>query len=370
MIEKDLDTLNKSSSQNIDSIKNMFYTLFKKLPVGAALIDSLTGEIYYANHKFKEKIKIDFDNNRNIDRISYSHRDDFQIEFDNMEKLNKGEIDTFSMEKGFISTSGSVISMNMTVIPVTIEEQKTGLHLCIVEDLTEKDKTIQKITYSLEHDVLTGLYNRNYINKEFYQLKEAKIFPISIILGNVNGLKFFNETYGYLEGDKELIRIGNTIRDFLKDKAKVARFSGDEFIIILAGYKEKEVKDLINELSEHVIDSYKNLDEKALDISFGYGIQKSLDSTIVELYKDAAVSMYNRLYHNNRSIKNNKLKAIFDILFDKKNRELDHSHRVEEISVKISQLINLDEEYVTRVKSQDYLLDVENIEIDSNSIKE
>lgn len=331
--------------KDVDSIKIMFYTLFEKLPVGAALIETSTGQVLFANLKFKEKIQIDVEDNWNTDSL--------QIELDNMEKLNIGEIDSFTMEKEFISTSGSVICMNMTVIPVIIEEEKTGLHLCMVEDLTEKDKTIQKITYSLEHDVLTGLYNRTYINKEFYQLKEAKLFPISIILGSVNGLKFFNETYGYLEGDKELIRIGNTISDFLKNKAKVARFSGDEFIIILAGYKEKGIKELIDQLSNHVNDSSKNSDKKALDISFGYGIQKSVDSTIVELYKAAAVSMYNRLYYNNRSIKSNKLKAIFDILFDKKNRELDHSHRVEEISIKISQLINLDEEYVTRMKSQE-----------------
>lgn len=350
MIKNDLDTFDKSSSQNIDSIKTMFYTLFEKIPVGTALVDSLTGEIYFANQKYKEKIKIDFDKSRNIDWISYSHPDDLQVELENMEKLNKGEIDIFSMEKRFINTSDSVIGMNMTVIPVIIEEEKTGLHLCIIEEITEKDKTIQKTTYSLEHDVLTALYNRNHINKEFYQLKEANIFPISIILGNVNGLKFFNETYGYLEGDKELISIGNTISEFLKNKAKVARFSGDEFIIILAGYKEKRIIDLITELSEHVNHSDKNLDKKALDISFGYGIQKSTDSTIVELYKEAAVSIYNRIYYNNRSLKNNKFKAIIDILFDKNNRELVHSHRLEEISVKIAQLINLDEEYIARKK--------------------
>lgn len=349
MIENDMETLRikNINFKEIDIIKSIFNSLYGKLPIGVALIDSSNGTIYDANNKYLEKMSIDI-HMKNIDINTHSHQEDIKNEAEDLDRMNKGEIDIFSLKKRYTRDNDSYIQFKLTIFPLIIEEQKTGFNISVMEDITEKDRELDKIIYSLDHDSLTGLYSRKYINKEFHKLKTENIFPISIILGNVDGLKFFNETFGYLEGDKELIRIGKRISEFLNNSAKVARFSGDEFIIILAGYKEKEINDLINDLNNQFNSINKENDECALSISFGYGLQKSIDSTIVELYKDAAISIFNARHSNRGNIKNNKFKAIIDILLDKDKKDDEHSHKLEEISVKIAQLINLDEEYVNR----------------------
>lgn len=83
-------------------------------------------------------------------------------------------------------------------------------------------------------------------------------------------------------------------------------------------------------------------------------IQKSMDSNIVELYKEAAISIYNSRYSNIKYIKNNKFKIIIDILLKKNKNEYEYSNILDEISMKIAQLINLDEEYVNRTINKDF----------------
>ncbi len=344
----------------------LFQNLYFKSPFGISLVDSFTGKIYHVNQKYQDLISVDFNINKNIDWMSFTHPDDIQKDLDNMEKLNNKEINGFSMEKRYIRSNGSIVWVNMTIISIIIEDERIGRHLCVVEDITEKKENSIKIKYALEHDKLTGLYNREFIDVEFSRLKENKVFPISIILGNINGMKLYNENYGNHQGDKEIIRIGKKIKEFMNSENIIARVSGDEFAIILSGYDESGLRELINNLTDYVNNRDQYLENKALSISFGFGLQKSKDVNIDELYNDAQTFLYRKKYYNSKSSRSTAVNLIMNTLFEKNEREKDHSQRVGEIAVKIAGLMNLESDVINTIRVAGYLHDIGKIGIDES----
>ena len=68
-------------------------------------------------------------------------------------------------------------------------------------DITERKKAEEKIRYISFHDSLTGLYNRTFFEEELKRLDTERNLPISIIMGDMNGLKLTNDIFGHTAGD-------------------------------------------------------------------------------------------------------------------------------------------------------------------------
>lgn len=51
------------------------------------------------------------------------------------------------------------------------------------------------------HDPLTGMYNRVFFGQELPRIEKEAIVPVAIIIADIDGLNFANDTFGYAEGD-------------------------------------------------------------------------------------------------------------------------------------------------------------------------
>ncbi|MDO7206027.1 diguanylate cyclase [Paraclostridium bifermentans] len=65
-------------------------------------------------------------------------------------------------------------------------------------------------------DKLTGLFNRAYFEEQIKILNNEKFYPLSMIIGDANGLKKLNDTRGHLEGDKLIIKISEILKNSCK----------------------------------------------------------------------------------------------------------------------------------------------------------
>ena len=87
------------------------------------------------------------------------------------------------------------------------------------------------------YDSLTNLYNRRYLNqvleKEFKNSSLEK-HPLSLVMVDIDHFKAINDRYGHGEGDKVLIHIASLLKASLRKHDIVARFGGEEFLVILA----------------------------------------------------------------------------------------------------------------------------------------
>jgi PAS domain S-box-containing protein len=144
-----------------------FKAMFFEAPLGIALIHSYTGEIIEANPKYAQIIGRSVEELANVSWMSITHPDDIQPDLDNMELLNSGKVNGFQMEKRYIHKNGDIIWINMTIAPIKVDDKNNPLHLCMVEDITnrkqdemqlkETNESLEEMVYITSHDLQAPL---------------------------------------------------------------------------------------------------------------------------------------------------------------------------------------------------------------------
>lgn len=99
-------------------------------------------------------------------------------------------------------------------------------------DINES-KARQRLKEQAEHDTLTGLVNRDYLEKAFAKGLPEQGTEISLMFIDLDNFKHINDTYGHSTGDKLLIQVAHRLETFSTEAELIIRFGGDEFIIVM-----------------------------------------------------------------------------------------------------------------------------------------
>ena len=119
----------------------------------------------------------------------------------------------------------------------------------------ENDILTHKVEKLEIKDVLTGLYNKNYIfNRLQEEIKRAIAYqrPCAFVLFNIDDFKKFYDSFGSLESEVALKRIASLIKDSVSDIDRVARFSDNEFAILLPEKNKRQAQEAANEIRKKV----------------------------------------------------------------------------------------------------------------------
>ncbi len=139
-----------------------------------------------------------------------------------------------------------------------------GLHT----DITELRNRQESLTHLINHDTLTGLYSRFYFDDQLARLHEEH-YPLSIIYGDMDGLKLVNDHLGHATGDILLQTAATLIRHGTRANDIVARTGGDEFIILLLRCTEDAARKVLQRIRT-VMNMHNNSpDTMPVFISFG-----------------------------------------------------------------------------------------------------
>jgi len=160
----------------------------------------------------------------------------------------------------------------------------------ISRDITEKKKAEEKVEYLSFHDGLTELYNRAYFDEELNRLDTERQLPVTIVMGDLNGLKLINDTYGHARGDILLRNIAEILKESFRKEDIISRWGGDEFISILPKTSVKDAESIIKRIKE--LCKEKSTTEMPLSISLGASIKKSSSENIDDILKEAEDNMY------------------------------------------------------------------------------
>jgi diguanylate cyclase (GGDEF)-like protein len=159
----------------------------------------------------------------------------------------------------------------------------------------EKEKETSRTFRNMANtDSLTGVKNKNaYTENEKIinqQIQAGLIEKLALVVADINGLKYVNDTQGHTAGD-QLIKDACALICNYFIHGKVYRVGGDEFVVLLRGKGYDTMQEVIDELNRKV---EENIKENDVVISIGYSILASEDQKLRDVFERADQMMYER----------------------------------------------------------------------------
>jgi len=233
----------------------------------------------------------------------------------------------------------------------------------IVTDISDKKRHEEELKYLTYFDKLTGTFNRGYYEFILEKIDKSGKLPISIIMGDLNGLKITNDMFGHEEGDKLLKGAAEILKKVCGSNAIVSRYGGDEFVVVLENMSEEEADKICVKIKGEC--EKKKIGLIYVSIALGYSSKTNKDQDINEVIKEAEEMMYRNKLLEDRSARNSIISSLRQTLEEKSNETEKHIERIYNLCVKISDILNLSTNEVNELYLLAKLHDIGKIGIDN-----
>ncbi|MBR5370464.1 MAG: GGDEF domain-containing protein [Bacilli bacterium] len=153
--------------------------------------------------------------------------------------------------------------------------------ISIIYLLFKRQKKVKKVKIEDRHkytDMLTSLKNRNYLNAKMKEWEACEVFPQSIVMVDLNNVKYVNDNYGHEAGDELIIKAAGVLVNTQLENSEIIRTDGNEFLIYLVGYSERQISTYTKKLSKEM---------KNLPHSFGAAVGYSMITDEIKTLDDS-----------------------------------------------------------------------------------
>ncbi len=154
-----------------------------------------------------------------------------------------------------------------------------------------------KMKHMANHDELTGLANRTLLTERInsaINFHKRQGLTLAVLFIDLDGFKHINDNYGHDVGDELLVQLTDRLQACVRESDTVARFGGDEFVLLLTGLNDKKEAAFIAEKALKVIRQPVELSIATVAVSCSIGISAFPDDgdSDTELLKVADTLMY------------------------------------------------------------------------------
>ena len=211
-----------------------FRELARQAPVGIFETD-LFGRVVFANERWQHMVGRIWDHNwaeNWYDVVAGEDRDQIISGWRNSTASGNryhGEFrctNRSSMRKFWVSVDG---------MPVHTSDGAVSGYICTAQDIHEVKETSLRNAHQATFDALTGLYNRTPFNEQLDKaLENAGDRQFCVLFVDLDGFKQVNDEHGHEAGDMVLKAVSRRLRRLLRPDDTIARFGGDEFVVLLA----------------------------------------------------------------------------------------------------------------------------------------
>ena len=146
---------------------------------------------------------------------------------------------------------------NRAMKKVRLEKQNQNLITMLKQHNSILKTSNAQLKQLATHDEMTGLLNHRYFQKRLKsEILRAKRYPknISLLFIDLDYFKMYNDTNGHLAGDRLLKTLGALLRKSLRSTDIVARYGGDEFVVILLETPKSQARRIAAKLHKRVAD--------------------------------------------------------------------------------------------------------------------
>lgn len=276
---------------NVNIIEyNNYKTLLKNITKDDILIIEKSVYDYYKNDELKNYV------------VKYIGETDEQNYF----LLNNDNTILNNLFNFYISTLGNKYVDNMAISDSLNEAKTNVIFKFLISNITyiiiiivsilflvfkfnkkvRVTKKIKKEDKMLYLDVMTNLKNRNYLNDNLNYWESNKVYPQAVVVIDLNSISVINDTKGHEEGDRQIKSAANILIRTQRENSEIIRTDGNEFLVYLVGYEDKQVITYVNKL----IKELKNLPYE-YGASVGYYMINSESTTIDDAINEALIMM-------------------------------------------------------------------------------
>lgn len=366
MLRKSINSLLDKTQEFFIQLEEEKEKLKESLERNSAIVNAMPDLIFVINH---EGYFVDFQ--ASDESLLYVSKDEFIGK--TIWHVMPKEITDIGYEKIQTAIETSILQSFEYTLEMPQGEENFELRIvksreneviAISRNITERKRMEQKVLYLSYHDQLTGLYNRRFYEEELMRLDTKENLPMTIVLGDLNGLKLINDSFGHAVGDELIKKVAEVIRLGCRGHDIIARLGGDEFVIILPKTDAFETQQVLKRITD------MSLNEKIgsidISISFGYETKNNEKENIQDIFKNAEDYMYKEKLFQSPSMRGKTIKAIVNTLHEKNKREEQHSLRVSELCKSMGEALGLHKYENAELKSVGLLHDIGKIAIDEN----
>jgi len=212
----------------------------------------------------------------------------------------------------------------------------------LIIDITDKKRKEQEVEYLNNHDFLTGLYNRKFFEQQKERMDTAAHLPLTILLGDINGLKLVNDAFGHQAGDRLIMLAAKILKSCMRKNDILARYGGDEFSIILPNMNGDKAYDLTKKIKKLCEEYNKTVNNESfgISISLGYATKMNKDEDIDLIIRTAEDYMYKHKLLESTSSHSDIVSSIKATMFERSYETQQHADRLSKLSRDIGVHLN------------------------------
>lgn len=260
----------------------------------------------------------------------------------------------------FTTAAGVEFEADLRALPFISTGDSEGL-LCII-------RSRQRIigdSASREQDArdaLTGLFNRKFFDVELERLDSPENWPLSILIGDLNGLKLTNDIFGHSTGDELLVTVAQVLREVFRPQDRIFRWGGDEFVVLLPKTSHAEAIELQELLAESL--DAKSMGPIKIYMPLGHATKEQAEQDIEMIWQQAEEQMYWHKTVTHSSFLKETLANVVKELHKRNTGEKEHAERVSLLAEEFGSYLKLTATQLRRVRLAGFLHDVGKVALD------
>ncbi len=229
------------------------------------------------------------------------------------------------------------------------------------EEITDRKQAEDKIRYLSFNDSLTGLYNRAFYEEELKRLDTRRQLPLTIVMGDLNGLKLINDAFGHSQGDLALQQVAEVLRISCRQEDIIARLGGDEFVALLPKTRSQVARNICRRIKENC--QKVETSNMKLSIALGMSTKETEDQDIRDIEKQAEERMYRNKLLENRSTRDTFISSLEETLWVRGHETPEHNRRLQEILEAVGEPAGLSDSHLFNLSLLASLHDIGKIAI-------
>jgi diguanylate cyclase (GGDEF)-like protein/PAS domain S-box-containing protein len=224
-----------------------------------------------------------------------THPDDIDLDTHDLEQLLCGQITSYQVEKRYRHAWGHYVWVLVTVSVVRDEDRGPLYLVTQVQDISERKELARRLEYFVDHDFLTGLFNRRHFEQELARETERVARyggPGAVLVIDLDNFKEVNDTFGHKAGDDVLKGVAGLLRQRLRQTDTVARIGGDEFAVLLPQTNADDTQTLADEVVKGLGRQVAVLADHSIRVTASVGAAMFDGLTDIEALAYADLAMY------------------------------------------------------------------------------